>query len=360
MSETALTVTAPTALAVLTDGAKFDAFYERIKAEAATLKPDLTTERGRKAIASMAYKVAQTKTAIDAEGKRLTEEWRDKVKTVDAARKVIRDRLDVLRDEVRAPLTDWEANEADRVNRVDAALAALRLATTVDIDDTSETVLMRMEALQATVIDEAVFQSHYTIAVNLYDAALVALDGAHKRLLKAEADRAELDALRAANAEREERERIAAENEATLRAIMGGVRHIADYVMEESVRVEAEAHALAQAIANAERDAAEAATRAAEKAAADALAEQQRAADEALAAEKRRADELAAQAKKEADAKAAEARAQAARDADRKHRGEVMKAAKEAVMLIGASEETAKKIVLAIMAGEIPNVRLTF
>ena len=97
----------------------------------------------------------------------------------------------------------------------------------------------------------------------------------------------------------------------------------------------------------------------------------QREHEEALAAERRRAEEAerTAQAerdraaKEEADRKAEaerEAAAQAKRDADLKHRSAVKTAAKQAIMSCGADEETAKKIVLAIIAGEVPAVSLRF
>jgi colicin import membrane protein len=69
----------------------------------------------------------------------------------------------------------------------------------------------------------------------------------------------------------------------------------------------------------------------------------------------------AARAKEDAERKAAAdaaTAAQAKRDADQAHRGKVMSAAKVALMAVG--EEAAKKIVLAIRAGEIPAVTLTF
>jgi colicin import membrane protein len=53
-------------------------------------------------------------------------------------------------------------------------------------------------------------------------------------------------------------------------------------------------------------------------------------------------------------------REEAARQADREHRGKVMGEAKSALIEIGAAEDLAKKIVLAIVAGEIPHVSLRF
>ena len=91
------------------------------------------------------------------------------------------------------------------------------------------------------------------------------------------------------------------------------------------------------------------------------LAAAQRRAEEA---EDARKAEAQAQAERERQEKAkadAEAEAQRKREADRKHRGSVMGAAKEALMThAGITEEAAKAAVLAIAAGEIPNVSIKF
>ena len=76
---------------------------------------DVSTDKGRKAIASMAYKVSQSKTALDTLGKELVSEWKAKSKAVDSERKIVRDRLDALRDEVRKPLTEHEEAEKIRI-----------------------------------------------------------------------------------------------------------------------------------------------------------------------------------------------------------------------------------------------------
>jgi len=81
--------------------------------------PNTETATGRKEIASMAYKVSQSKTLLDGLGKDLVSDWKEKAKVVDASRKTLRDRLDALRDQVRKPLTDWEAEEKARVEEMD-------------------------------------------------------------------------------------------------------------------------------------------------------------------------------------------------------------------------------------------------
>lgn len=93
-------------------GHKLDELLLQIRAETASIVPDTSTDAGRKAIASTAYKVARSKTAIDDAGKELVAGWKRQAAEVDAGRKKARDYLDDLKIEVRAPLDAWEAEQA--------------------------------------------------------------------------------------------------------------------------------------------------------------------------------------------------------------------------------------------------------
>lgn len=73
--------------------------------------PDLETPSGRKAIASLARKVASTKVVVDNIGKEYVAELKAMPKRVDEMRKSFRDQMDAIRDETRRPLTDWEAEQ---------------------------------------------------------------------------------------------------------------------------------------------------------------------------------------------------------------------------------------------------------
>gem|GEM_PF-7082836 len=72
-------------------GNGLDDLLARIRAEAVTLVPDLTTVASRKEIASQAYKVARSKTAIDDAGKALVADLKKQTGDIDAARKKARD-----------------------------------------------------------------------------------------------------------------------------------------------------------------------------------------------------------------------------------------------------------------------------
>lgn len=349
---------------VLLDRERFDQFYEAIKAETDKLIPDLTTEKGRKEIASMAFKVAKTKTAIDAAGKLLNEEARAKINLVDAARRDIRYKLDALKDEVRKPLTEWETREEQRVIACNGVIDSFIAAGKIHLDDTTETVRTRLAEVQAVALDEGQFQQLLSLATYQQQAAVDALTSGFQRLAKEEADRAELERLRAEAAEREAKERAEAEAKAAAEAAERQRQEVEARAARAAEEEQARIVAAAKAAEGAARAAAEA------RANEERLA-QQRAHDEALAAEKRRADE--AEAAREAEARrvalaeaqaaaAAEAQRKAdeARAADQEHRAKIMGAAKQAIMGHGVGEQTARAIVLAIAAGEVPAVSIKF
>lgn len=349
---------------VLLDRQRFDQFYDAIKEETDRLVPDLTTEKGRKEIASLAFKVTKTKTAIDAAGKLLKEEAQATVTKVDAARREIRLRLEALSEEVRKPLTEWEVAEEARVAKVKEAMDRLQSDGVVSADETGADIEARLTYVRGLTFDADVFQDWQPLAEKAQANAVALLERALERIRREEADRAELERLRAEAAEREARERAEAEAKAVAEA--------AERQRVENERRAAEEAEAAQArIAAAAKAAEDAARLAAETKANEERIAAERAHAEALAAEKRRADE--AEAAREAEARrnalaeaqaAAEAEAQRkadeARAADREHRGRIMATAKQAIMGHGVGEATAKAIVLAIAAGEVPAVSIRF
>jgi len=367
-----IAIAAQNPVAILTDAERFDAFYAKVKAEVDAHVPDLTTEKGRKAIASLAFKVVKTKTALDDAGKKLTEDKRKEIAAVDEARRNIRTKLDALRDEARRPLTEWEEAEEARQANAKAAREGIAAKAVVTLDDTAAHVEARLSFLEAMTLAPALFGDDLPIAQAELTRAVEALQLAHARLLKEEADRQELERLRKEAVEREARE---AEERAAAEARAREER-------ERQEREAAEARAKAAEEERA-RKAAEEAAAAAQRAADQAKAEAERAAreeqeardrahQEALAAERRAREQAEAQAKaeqdrrereeREAKAKAdAEAAAKARREADIAHKSEILRAAKEAVMeATGLPEPKAKAVIQAIASGLVPNVAVSF
>lgn len=327
---------------VLKDPAKFDQLMVAMKAEIAVFVPDVSTKTGREAIASFAFKFARTKTAIDKAGAKLNEDDRKAIKARDEVRNRIVDTLQDLQTQVRAPLTEWEDTEDKRIEFVNGELSALRSVPNYPRTWGPAELLTEIDELKALTFDSAKFQDQTDTAIALRDAAVLALEAAHARLVKEEEERAELERLRAEAAERKRQDDERAAKEEAER------RRVAAAEAAEKRRAEAE-QAEKDRIAAAEKRAAE-----------NAKAEAERAHQAEIDRLNREAAEAERVRKAEADRVARIADEDAARAANRKHRIQVQAAAKNALMYIGAEEELARKIVLAIIAGEVPAVSLKF
>lgn len=287
-AQTQLVVIAPAnEVALFTEGDGIDAMLADIRKQAASLVPDVTTAKGRKEIASVAYAVAKTKTYLDGLGKELTAKYKEIPARIDANRKLIRDTLDALKDEVRAPLTQFEEAESARVAALQSRLARLNeLGSAANIEIAVEDLQTMLLEVEQTEMDDS-WQELLPQAIVSKGVAAKRLGEALSARQKYEAEQAELALLRQKQAEQEridrerriaeeaaEKARIQEENrqrlerEAALRREQEAQRQAqAAREREEQAKRDAEAAELArqQAEANAARLAEEAAARAAEK-----------------------------------------------------------------------------------------------
>jgi colicin import membrane protein len=321
-------------------------FYAEVAEEVRSHSADLSTDKGRKAVASLAYGIARRKSAIDEAGKDLNEAARKQIGVIDAVRRDVRDTLDKLKDSARAPLDKWEEEQKARDARIEAGLAALREFAIVHAGSTAEALASRLADAKAFEI-AAEFGERAEQAESLKALAVERLENAHADAARAEAERAELARLRA---EQEARDRAAREAEEKAKTEAAEKERVA----AASKRAEEAARAAAERQAREEREKLEREHAAALK------AEQEKAA----AAERARLDQEQ-RAKREKEAAEAEAARVAEEDrrrqADMEHRSNVMRAAKEALMeFAGLKEEAAKKAVLAISGGQVPNVTMRF
>lgn len=327
---------------VLTDKKSRDEFYAHVQAEVDAFEPDLSTDKGRKAIASLAYKIARTKTAIDDAGKKLNEEARAKINAVDAERRAVREHFDALSAKVRQPLTEWEEGEKKRLEFIDNMVAMFRAARVVEMGETSASIRERGAEIYKTVLNPVVFGDRLDDAQREKDETVAVLKAAMDRAIVAEKEAEELARLRAENEARERAEREKAE---------------AERIERERKEVERRAE---EARADAEAEEARRVEVAAKEAEERAREEERRKHEAELAAERERAERAEAEAQAERDRIAAEEAERAAREADKAHRTKVMGEAKAAIMTCGVDEETARKVVLLIKAGEVPHVRMEF
>lgn len=107
-----------TALEVFQKPNGLDPFLKIIRDEIDIFIPDVTTKKGREEIASIAYRISKSKTALDDVGKNLVSDLKELPKKIDAERKRVRDLLDNWKDEVRRPLTEWENADKERINKI--------------------------------------------------------------------------------------------------------------------------------------------------------------------------------------------------------------------------------------------------
>ena len=354
--ETADLVTLPAyenALQVFTTEEALDRLYAEVESKVSGIVYDISTKKGRDQCASDAYKVARSKQAVEKLGAKLSAEYKEIPKKIDASRRRIKERFDVLQEKIREPLTQWEQAEEARLQKHNAAVMRLSQAganasATLDAD----TLRSMIAGVESTTVNES-WEEFEAEAHRAKAKALETLTAALVAREKYESEQAELARLRAkagARAKRDEEERIA--REAAERA-----------TREAEARAQAERDAAAQREADAkaaqeraERDRLEAIERqkqAEARAEAERLAAEQRAKDAAEAAR-------LAEVQRQADEAARVEAEQRKREADKAHRAKIMGEAKQALMGMNITEELARAIVLKVHRGEVPNVTINF
>lgn len=327
----------------LFDGSTIDRILENIEATARSYALDVTTESGRKEIASVAYKIAKSKVAIDEQGKELVAGIKRDAAKIDAERKKARDFLDALKAEIRQPLTDFENAEKERVANLERRVEAIRSAI-LEIPEGSAAIAEVIARIES--VDPATFEEFATMAKAEQVRSLDRLNLAYEKAKKAEAEAAELERLRK---EAEERER--AEREERLKAEAA-----------ENARKEAEAKAAAEKKAAEEKAEAERleierkhqAELARQKA--EAEAKERAIREEQEAAERKRKEEEAAK----AAAEKAAAEAEAKRISDEKHRGRIHSEIIGALKSVGIETGAAQAALAAIATGKIPHVQISY
>lgn len=257
-----------------------DDLVSKIKAAVEAEPFDLETKSGRKAVRSLAYKVAQTKVAIDKAGTALTERQRAEIAAVNAERKRVVDQLAEIQADVLKPVEEYEAREEARIAALELKLEIFDLGrvTQHSPSSTIREVIAELEATDTTTGFDEYADNAATRRKAALDLFALHLTAAETR----EAQEAELAEFRAQKAKADQE---AADRQAALD--------------RERAALEAERAAL-------ERDKAAAAKAEADRVAAAEKAEADRIAAEKAAAEKVEAEKRAAQeaaADKEARAK---------------------------------------------------------
>lgn len=367
------------AMAVFTSNEQLDPIIEAIEKEARSLVPDVSTKKGRDAIASMAHKVARSKTYIDNAGKDLVAELKALPKQIDESRRLVRERLDLLKDEVRRPLNEWEQAEDERKQALQQRLSDLRALADV-IDDAgnylpSTDIQYRLGEAKAVTLGDS-WQEFATEAGVAKDTTVQKLEAAVIIAKQHEDQAAELERLRKDAEEKARRDHEEKLKREAAEAARREAEQKAQVEREESARREAELKAKAEqaerdriaAQERAEREAKEAQERTA-KLAQEAREQAEREKQEAIAAEQRKAQEEAARIKREAERKETARLAEekriadekAKREADVKHRKAIGTDIVKALTANSSiSRDQAIEVLTALMNGLVPHTKINY
>jgi hypothetical protein len=301
-----------------------DPILDHIKSEILSIPTDISTPNGRKAVASLAYKIARTKSFIEDRHKELVYKEKLRLGAIDAEWKRIRETLDSLKIEVRKPLTDWEEKEENRVLQHELHISRLEDAIKIRVDATTADIEAAIARLEADEVDGDIMEEFEQRAVMAKAQSLQLLCERLQRSKQADAQRTELDRLRKEKEERDKEERE---------------RQIA-----ERARKQAEDAAAKQV------EEARAATQRAERELAEAQERAQREQERAVEAERKRIEAL--------DRVAAYDREQ--REQDRQHRAKINNEVLAALVAGGIKENIGKKVIELIAKGQVPHCKINY
>lgn len=328
----------------------FRAQLAELKAHNDTLVFSYSDPKGNKEARSHVYKLRQTRSAVDKVREAEKAESLRRGRMIDAEAKDIMAQITEMIDVHQKPLDEIDRKEKDRIVALQAKTDALIDAANIPAGLPISALEIRLKQVMDVVVD-ASFDEFMAPATTAKEKAMAVLTAAIDAARKQEAEKAELERLRAELAARlqlEREQRIA--QEAAEKAKLE-TEAKAKTAADEAARRGRE---MMEAAAKRERDLAAQA----EKAKQEAAAAQERAARAAQEAEHRVRLETAAKA-------AQEAAEQAKREANKNHKARVNREARDALVRESAgsfalSEETATMIVTLIVSGKIPRVSIYY
>lgn len=316
----------------------------RAEALAAAAEFDVTTVTGRNSIISVAVTVRDKKVKLGKAADKSKIGHQDAIKEINKGAKTVKDEFQEVQDEIRKPVTDWEDAEESRVDDLKIRLVQIHVNGFTS-DNSSEELQHQITAIEQIKIDDS-WQEFLEEAAKLKDATLESLRNFLDLSTRREAMEWELAKRRAADAARER----------------------LDAYEALQVQAEVDNKAFDQAIKDAEiaaAEAAEAERRRIEQAAAAATkAAEEKAEAERIEAERKHQQELAdarAATQKSVDDKVKADAAERKKAADEQERRDANKKLRNAASTAIASHikgMNRNEVVAAIMANEIPHVKL--
>ncbi|WP_180003410.1 MULTISPECIES: hypothetical protein [unclassified Acinetobacter] len=312
------------------------ALFGRVSENARSVVFDMSVKKDRESLKSFAYSLARIKTTVDNHGKELVSGIKQQAALIDADRKFWRDNMELLQDEIRKPLTDFEQAEKDRVAKHENAILVIKehLQELETLD--ASRIVNRIEHLENFDVDYT-FEEYEEQAKLAKFETLEVLRKALVTREKYEAEQAELERLRQAEMLRQQQERDA--------QIAREAAEKATREAEEKARFEAE---------RVQREKAEAEQR-------EARLKAEKEAAELRAVQAAENERKRIEAEQFAQAEGAR-KAEEARLADVEHRRKINQEAVSALCycVAGLTEEMAKDVIRAIAKPAVPNVSIKY
>ena len=331
----------------------------KIEKEARLNVYDPSTAKGRDEIASAAYKIARTKTTLDNAGKELTDEWRTKTSSVNEERKKARERLDLLKEEIRKPLTDYENIEKERIFKIEQRVEQLKAICGDEISKSFEDAIKVLEEIK-----DFDFQEFSKKAEDIYNTRKNELQNSFEKAKKLEDEKVELEKLRKEKEEREraerekkmieeaeERVRKEAEEKAELekkRVDLEKQKREEEFKKQQEEQKRLEAEKIKKIEEDKVRE--QKARELAEKEKLEAIETAKREKEEAILQERKRVEEERAKIERE----------QKAREENQNHKKKINNEAKADLLKLGLSDKDCEKLIVAIAKNEVSNIKINY
>ncbi len=189
-----------------------------VRREISTEVFDMDDPKSREACKALAYKVTRSKTAIDGIGKDMVADVKKKIAAVDELRKLARDELSAIATKIRAPLTQWEAEQAAREEEIKSINNLITFLSKPGDQNgnpyTCQQLREHIDALEKLEFKPEVWKDELNNVTAQRDFAINQARQHFEARQQYEKDQAELEDLRREKAEREQAEAEAAAGQA--------------------------------------------------------------------------------------------------------------------------------------------------
>lgn len=162
------------AIEVLSDYGNIEHIIEEVQKLALSHVPDVSTDKGRKEIGSVANKVSRSKTFLTKCCDDAVKEYKDKISKVNETKKTITEKLDVTRDEVLQPRKEWQEEqdriEQERKDEINLRIQNIRQLGQFSETDSVEECSSKIEALEAMDVSSGFDEFAQDAATAIKDA----------------------------------------------------------------------------------------------------------------------------------------------------------------------------------------------